>query len=140
LQLQRAADPNGMEHAALNFVIWWYAALGLLGAAAWHTTRANSRIDWEAMIRVFLVGIATGLLLYLVPSGIASVGSNRQLELRFFCALAITWLVAMRALAMPQRAIEYPALALAGFVGVNVPLLAFVASATMVCGLDPSCA
>jgi hypothetical protein len=128
-----------MEQGELNFVIWWYAVLGFLGVAVWFSSRSNASIDWAGVIRVFLIGIAAGLVLYLVPSGIATVGSIEQLELRFFGALAITWLAALRVLGMPERALQYPALALAGFVGVNVPLLAFVASATMVCGFDPSC-
>ncbi|MEK6277207.1 MAG: hypothetical protein AABM29_04255 [Actinomycetota bacterium] len=128
-----------MGQGSLNFVIWWYGVFAVLGLAAWLAARSRVEIDWESVGFVFLVGIASGLVLYLTPSGVTSMHSISDLQLRFFGALGIAWLVAMRRTEASGPA-AYSTLALAGFAGVNVPLLTFVASAYMVCGAQPSCA
>jgi hypothetical protein len=79
--------------------------------------------------------------MYLVPSGPNSMQSLQDLLLRFFAALGFTWLVAIRTLSTGGGPTGYPTLALAGFAGVNAPLLALAVSSFMVCGSgQPSCA
>jgi hypothetical protein len=129
-----------MGQGGLNFVIWWYGILAVLGIAVWLAARARVEPDWERIGLVFLFGVASGLALYLAPNGLASMESLQDLQLRFFGALAIAWLAAIRVLPAERRAAQYATLALAGFAGVNAPLLAFVASAFMVCGGEPGCA
>jgi hypothetical protein len=133
------ADPKRVGQGSLNFVIWWYGVFAVLGLAAWFAARSRVEVDWDSVGFVFLVGIASGLVLYLAPSGLASMHSTSDLQLRFFGALAVAWLVAMRR-TEASGAAGYSTLALAGFAGVNAPLLTFVASAYMVCGAQPSCA
>lgn len=130
-----------MELGSLNFAVWWCVTLLVLGAAAWFAARSQAHVSFDQLGLVFLVGIAAGLTMYLAPSGIASVQSPQDLQLRFFCALGISWLAAMRVLPAGSGPGGYPILALAGFAGVNAPLLALVASSFMVCGGgQPGCA
>jgi hypothetical protein len=133
------ADPTRMGQGSLNFVVWWYAVLAVLGIAAWFTMRSRVEIDWESTGLVFLVGVGAGLAMYMAPSGLGSMHSMQDVQLRFFGALAISWLAAIRMLPAGAGPGSYSTLALAGFAGVNAPLLAFVASAFMVCGGQPSC-
>lgn len=138
---RESADPGNVELGSLNFAIWWYVTLFVLGGATWYAARSRPQIGFEQVALVFLVGIAAGLTMYLVPSGLASMQAPQDLLLRFFCALAISWLAAIRALPAESGPGGYPSLALAGFAGVNAPLLALVASSFMVCGGgQPTCA
>jgi hypothetical protein len=134
-----SADSDRVGPGSMNFVIWWYGVFAVLGLAAWFAARSRVEIDWDSVGFVFLVGVASGLVLYLAPSGLTSMQSPGDLQLRFFGALAVAWLVAMRRTEVSGPA-GYSTLALAGFAGVNAPLLTFVASAYMVCGGQPSCA
>jgi hypothetical protein len=129
-----------MGQGSLNFVVWWYGLLAVLGIAVWLAARSRIEPDWDSIAIVFLIGVASGLVLYLAPTGLGSMQSLEDLQLRFFGALGIAWLAAMRMLPAERGAGGYSTLALAGFAGVNAPLLAFVASAFMVCGGQPSCA
>jgi len=142
--LRRAAaraDPCLVELGSLNFAVWWCVTLLVLGAAAWFAARSQAHVSFDQLGLVFLVGIAAGLTMYLVPSGIASMQSPQDLQLRFFCALGMSWLAAMRVLPAGSGPAGYPILALAGFAGVNAPLLALVTSSFMVCGGgQPGCA
>jgi hypothetical protein len=133
------ADPSRMELASLNFAVWWYATLAVFGFATWFAARSRVQASFERVGLVFLFGIAAGLVMYLAPRGIASMHSPHDLQLRFFCALGISWLVAMRAMPAGAGPAGYSSLALAGFAGVNAPLLAFVASSFMVCGGQAGC-
>jgi hypothetical protein len=133
------ADPIAMGQGSLNFVIWWYAVLAVLGIAAWYTTRSRVDIDWEGTGLVFLIGVGAGLAMYMAPSGLGSLHSLQDVQIRFFGALAISWLAAIRMVPAEAGPASYSTLALAGFAGANAPLLAFVASAFMVCGGQPSC-
>jgi hypothetical protein len=123
-----------MEPGDLNFVVWWYATLAVLGIACWRSSRSGEEFDWAGVARVFMIGIAAALVLYMAPNGMSSVHSPQDLELRFFGALAITWLMAMRTLRSEPAPTAYSSLALAGFAGVNAPLLAYAASIYMVTG------
>jgi hypothetical protein len=129
-----------VESGSLNFAVWWYATLAVLGIATWVAARSPVKVTVEQVGMVFLAGIAAGLVMYLAPSGLTSMHSLQDMELRFFCALAISWLVALRALPVGGGPAGYSSLALAGFAGVNAPLLAFVASSFMVCGGQAGCA
>ena len=124
----------------MNFALWWFAILAVLGIATLLAARTRTEVGFDRVGLVFLAGIAAGLVMYVAPSGISSMHSLQDLQLRFFCALGISWLVAMRALPAGGGAAGYSSLALAGFAGVNAPLLAFVASSFMVCGGQPGCA
>jgi hypothetical protein len=134
------ADPIRVELGSLNFAVWWCLTLAVLGVATWIATRTRAKVTLDEVRFVFLVGTAAGLTMYLAPGGINSMHSLQDLQLRFFGALGISWFAASRALAAGSRPAGYPTLALAGFAGVNAPLLAFVASSFMVCGGQPSCA
>lgn len=134
------ADFSDVELGSLNFAVWWYATLVVLGIATWVAARSRVRVTVEQVGMVFLAGIAAGLVMYLAPSGITSMHSPHDLQLRFFGALGISWLVAMRAMPTGGGPAGYSSLALAGFAGVNAPLLAFVASSFMVCGGHAGCA
>jgi hypothetical protein len=129
-----------MGQGSLNFVVWWYGILAVLGITVWLAARARIEPDWESIGRVFMVGVAAGLAFYLAPNGPGSMDSLQELQLRFFGALGIAWLAGIRMLPAERGAGAFSTLALAGFAGVNAPLLAFVASAFMVCGGQPSCA
>jgi hypothetical protein len=129
-----------MELASFNFAVSWYVTLAVLGFATWFAARSQAQVSFDQIGLVFLVGIAAGLVMFLAPSGIASMQSPQDLQLRFFCALGISWLVAMRAMPAGGGPAGYSSLALAGFAGVNTPLLAYVASSFMVCGGQAGCA
>jgi hypothetical protein len=133
-------DPSRMELGSLNFTVWWYVTLAVLGFATWFAARSRVQVSFDRVGLLFLVGIAAGLVMYLAPSGITSIHSPHDLQLRFFGALGISWLVAMRAMPTGGAPAGYSSLALAGFAGVNAPLLAFVASSLMVCGGQAGCA
>ena len=135
------ADPCRVELGSLNFALSWYVTLAVLAVATWFAARARVQATFERVSLVFLVGIAAGLVMYLAPSGVSSIQSPQDLQLRFFCGLGISWLVAYRTLPAGSAPVGYSTLALAGFAGVSAPLLAFVASSFMVCGGGhPSCA
>jgi hypothetical protein len=135
------ADSSLVELGSLNFAVWWFATLAVLGVATWTAARRRFRVTFEEVRFVFLVGIAAGLTMYLAPRGASSMQSLQDMLLRFFCALGITWLVAIRTLPASSGPGGYSTLALAGFAGVNAPLLAFAVSSFMVCGPgQPSCA
>jgi hypothetical protein len=53
--------------------------------------------------------------------------------------VSAAWLAGEWVVRDSERPGSMPAVALAGFVAVNVPPLALIASATMVCGGSPSC-
>jgi hypothetical protein len=129
-----------MESASLNFAVWWYATLLLLGAGTWVATRSRLAVRFDEVARVFMAGVAAALVLFLTPDGIGSVQSLQDLQLRFFCALGISWLVAIRVMPPDSGPAGPATLALAGFAGVNAPPLALAASAFMVCGGQASCA
>jgi hypothetical protein len=129
-----------VELGSLNFAVWWYVTLAVLGIATWIATRTRVNVTIEQVGVVFLTGVAAGLVMYLAPRGVGSIRSIQDLQLRFFCALGISWLVAIRALPRGGGPIGCSSLALAGFAGVNAPLLAFVASSFMVCGGQAGCA
>ena len=123
----------------LIFFAWWYGAGLVLAFGTWIAVRRGEEIDYEAVLRMVLVGIAIGLTLYLVPNGIATISSPTDFKLRLLAALAIAW-TATALLTRPASGIAgRPAVALAAFIGVNAPPLALVASATMVCGGHPDC-
>jgi hypothetical protein len=135
------ADPCRVGLGSLNFALSWYVTLAVLGVATWFAARARVHITFERVSLVFLVGIAAGWSC--TSSLMASPASTRpqDLQLRFFCALGISWLVAICALPAGSGPAGYSTLALAGLAGVNAPPLAFVASSFMVCGGGhPSCA
>jgi hypothetical protein len=130
-----------VELGSLNFAVWWLVTLSVLAVATWSAARARLRVSFDEVRFVFLIGIAAGLTMYLVPSGTGSMQSLQDLLLRFFAALGFTWFVAIRALPAGSGPTGYSTLALAGFAGVNAPLLAFAVSSFMVCGPgQPSCA
>jgi hypothetical protein len=124
----------------LNFVLWWIATLVVLAVATGLAARSRVNLGADRLGLVFLAGVAAGLVLYLVPEGISTMPTLRDLQLRFFCALGVSWLVAMRAMPAGSGPAGYSSLALAGFAGVSAPLLAFATSAFMVCGGQPGCA
>jgi hypothetical protein len=128
-----------MEQGDLLFVIWWYGVGGILAVATWQSLRGGGLASFDHVLKILLIGVAAALALYLAPSGIASIQSPADFKLRFFAALAIAWLAGMQVLARQGTEAGMPALALAGFIGVNAPPLALVLSATMVCGGGPSC-
>lgn len=123
----------------MAFAGWWYAVTGVLVAATWIAVHRGAVVRYEGVAKLLLAGVAAGLVLYLAPNGFGSIQKPVDFELRFLAALGIAWLVAMRAARDPVTPGDCSALALAGFVGVNVPPLALVASATMVCGGSPTC-
>jgi hypothetical protein len=129
-----------VELGSLNFAVCWCTTLAVLGIATWVAARSQVKVTVEQVGMVFLAGIAAGLVMYLAPSGLTSMHSLQDLQLRFFCALGISWLVALRALPVGGGSAGYSSLALAGFAGVNAPLLAFVTSSFMVCGGQAGCA
>lgn len=130
-----------MEMGALGFSLWWCLTLVVLGIATLFATRARIEVGFEQVWLVFLVGVAAGLALYVAPRGLESVRSTGGLELRFLCALGISWLAAMRALPAGCGPAGCSTLAVAGFAGVSAPLVAFAASSLMVCGAGhPGCA
>jgi hypothetical protein len=136
----RHADFSDVESTSLNFAVWWCATLVVLGFATWIAARSRVQVSFDRVGLVFLVGIAAGLVMYLAPSGITSMHSPHDLQLRFFGAFGISWLVALRARPAGGGPAGYSSLALAAFAGVNAPLLAFVASSFMVCGGQAGCA
>lgn len=121
------------------FGIWWSAAGIVLAFASGSTVRRGEAINYEAALKVLLVGIAAGLALYLVPDGLAGIGSADDVERRLLVALAIAWVAALFALRPSPRPAERPVVALAAYIGVNAPLLAFLVAAAMVCGDSTSC-
>ena len=130
-----------MELGSLDFALWWYLTLAVLGVATAIAIRSQPAATFEQLGFAFLAGLAVGLISYLVPSGPSSVGSLRELELRFFCALGISWLIAIGRLRAGAGPAGYPTLALAGFAGVSAPLLTLLVSSLMVCGGgQPTCA
>ena len=121
------------------FAVWWYASGLVVGLGAWAASRRGEQIDYEIALRMLLVGIAAGLVLYLTPNGVASIDSPTDFKLRLLGALAIAW-TATALVTRPDSGRQgRPAVALAAFVGVNAPPLALVLSATMVCGGQPNC-
>jgi hypothetical protein len=124
----------------MNFVLWWLLTLAILAIASALAARSRAHVGADRGGVVFLAGVAAGLVMYLAPAGISSVHSLQDLQLRFFCALGISWLFAMRAIPAGAGPAGYSGLALAGFAGVNAPLLAFATSSFMVCGGHPGCA
>jgi hypothetical protein len=128
-----------MSGSDLIFALWWYGAGIALAFATWMTVRRGQTIDFEAALKVLLVGIACGLVLYLVPDGLGTIRSADDFKLRLLMALAISWLAALLVLRPLPSAAGRPAVALAAFIGVNAPPLALVLSATMVCGGQPNC-
>jgi hypothetical protein len=124
----------------MNFALWWLLTLAILASASLLAAGSQLHVGADRLAMVFLAGVAAGLVMYLVPAGVSSMHSLQDLQLRFFCALGISWLVAMRSLPAGGGPAGYSSLALAGFAGVNAPLLAFVTSSFMVCGGHPSCA
>lgn len=128
-----------MSAPDLIFVGWWYASGLVLGSAAWAAARRGRRVNYEIALKVMLVGIAAGLTLYLVPNGVASIDSPTDFKLRLLAALGVAWAAAaLMSRSRPQTE-GRSAIALAAFIGINVPPLALVLSATMVCGGHPSC-
>jgi hypothetical protein len=128
-----------VSRADLIFAAWWYGAGIALALATWVTLRRGQRIDYEAALKVLLVGVAAGLVLYLVPDGLASIDSPDDFKRRLLAALAIAWVATLLVLRPLPSGSGQPAVALAAFIGVNAPPLALVLSATMVCGGHPSC-
>jgi len=128
-----------MPESDLLFVIWWYGVASILAVATWVAMRHRERFEYEEVLKSLLFGVAAALALFLIPSGLGSVESLGAFKLRFFAALGIAWLVAMRFALARRSEAGFSGLALAAFIGVNVPPLALVASATMVCGGEPSC-
>ena len=128
-----------MSWSDLVFIAWWYGAGIILAAATWIALRRGETIDYEAGLKVMLVGIAAGLVLYLAPNGVASIESSTDFKLRFLAALAIAWAAAVVMTRALPRTEGRSAVALAAFIGVNAPPLALVLSATMVCGGHPNC-
>jgi hypothetical protein len=133
------ADASLVSRADLIFVAWWYGAGIVLAVATWLTVRRGQRVDYEAALKVLLVGIAAGLVLYLVPDGLGSIHSPDDFKLRLLAALAIAWVATFLVLRPLPSGTGGPAVALAAFIGVNAPPLALVLSATMVCGGHPNC-
>jgi len=136
-----AVDQLAMDAGA--FAMAWSATLATLAAATWSARRSDAGVRFEAIGLLFLVGVAAGLVMYLAPSGTSSVRSIRGVEPRFAAALALSWLVALIALRRVGTASPagFSRLALAGFAGVSVPLLALAAASFMVCGSgNPTCA
>jgi hypothetical protein len=130
-----------MELGSLDFATWWYLTLAVLGVAAAIALRSKATVRFEQVGFAFLAGLAAGLIAYLIPSGPSSVGSLRELQLRFFCALGVSWLIAMRVPHADAGVPGYWTLALAGFAGVSAPLLTLLVSSLMVCGGgQPTCA
>jgi hypothetical protein len=127
-----------VEQGDLLFAVWWYGVGLILAVATWSSMRERALAPFEDAMKVLLIAIAAGLVLYLLPSGIESIGSIAELKLRFLAALGLGWLAAMN-LAAARGEAGCSGLALAAFVGVNAPLLSLVLSATMVCGGRPSC-
>ena len=121
------------------FAIWWYASGLVVGLAAWAASRRGDQIDYELALRMVLVGIAAGLVLFLAPNGVASIDSPTDFKLRLLGALTIVWTATALVTRAGSGIQGRPAVALAAFVGVNTPLLALVLSATMVCGGQPDC-
>jgi hypothetical protein len=128
-----------VSRADLIFAAWWYGAGATLALVTWATVRRGERIDYEAALQVLLIGVAAGLVLYLVPDGLATIHSPDDFKRRLLVALAISWLAALIVLRPLPSQSGHPAVALAAFIGVNAPPLALVVSATMVCGGHPSC-
>jgi hypothetical protein len=128
-----------VSRADLIFAAWWYGAGIALALATWATLRRGERIDYEATLKVLLVGVAAGLVLYLVPDGLASINSPDDFKRRLLAALAIAWIAALFLLRPLPSQSGRSAAALAAFIGVNAPPLALLVSATMVCGGHPSC-
>jgi hypothetical protein len=128
-----------MSWSDVAFIAWWYGAGIVLAAATWITLRRGEAIDYEAVLKVLLVGIAAGLVLYLAPNGIATIDSPTDFKLRLLAALAIAWAAAYAVTRSLPQAQGRSAVALAAFIGVNAPPLALVLSATMVCGGHPNC-
>jgi hypothetical protein len=93
--------------------------------------RRGVRANAGRVLHAFLVGIAAALALYLLPG---EGGGVQGLEMRFLCALAIAWLAGEWVARRQGQTEELPALAAAGFAGVNLPPLAFFASLMMVTG------
>jgi len=90
------ADPSRMELASLNFAVWWYVTLACSGSRPGsppvHGSRSASnrspRVSWSDR---------SGLVMYSLRAD-RQHASPHDLQLRFFCALGISWLVAMRAM------------------------------------------
>jgi len=121
------------------FIAWWYGAGIVLAAATWIAVRRGETIDYEVVLKVMLVGIAAGLVLYLAPNGVASIDSPTDFKLRMLAALAIAWAATYAMTRSRPPAQGRSAVALVAFIGVNAPPLALVLSATMVCGGHPNC-
>ena len=124
----------------MDFALWWVATLAVLAVASLLAARSRSRVGADRVGLVFFSGVAAGLVMYLAPDGSASMRPLADLQLRFFCALGISWLVAIRSMRTTDGPASYSSLALAGFAGASAPLAAFVASSFMVCGGQPACA
>ena len=124
----------------MTFGLWWCLTITVLGVATWTALRSGPRVAPDQIGFFFLLGIAASLTMYLLPDGLAGARSLEGFQLRFFLALGVPWLGALCALP-GDDADGYPTLALAGFAGVNAPLLFLIASSVMVCGGgQPSCA
>ena len=121
------------------FAVWWCGLAIVLAGATWTAARRGERIDYETVIRMILVGIAVGLMVNLVPSGLASIDSPTDFKLRLVVGLAVVWAASLLATRPPAGAEGRSAVALAAFIGINAPPLALVLSATMVCGGSPTC-
>lgn len=128
-----------MGQIGILFVLWWCGVCLVLAFATWRGQRRSDRLELEAVLRVLLIGICAGLVLYVVPSGVKSIQTAQDFELRFFGALGIAWLATIRLVDVGRGAGEASSLALAGLVGASVPPLALAAAVTMVCGGRAGC-
>ena len=135
----RGADVNRMSGTDTLFIVWWYGAGAVLAAATWVAMRRGEAIDYEAVLKVMLVSIAAGLVLYLAPNGVASIDSPTDFKIRLLAALAIAWAATYAITRTVPASQGRSAVALAAFIGVNAPPLALVLSAKMVCGGHPTC-
>jgi hypothetical protein len=132
-------DDAPMSASDAIFFAWWCMLGLLLAGATWTAARRGEQTHHDTVIRMILVGIAVGLMVNLVPSGLASIDSPTDFKLRLVVGLTIAWTASLLATRRPAGVEGRSAVAFAAFVGVNAPPLALVLSATMVCGGDPSC-
>jgi hypothetical protein len=139
LRLRDPVDASPVSRADLIFAGWWYGAGIALALATWVTVRRGQAVDYEAALKVLLVGIAAALVLYMVPIGQGTVASPADTKLQLLASLAIAWTSAVLVLRPRRHDSGRSAVALAAFIGVNAPPLALLVSASMVCGGHPSC-
>ena len=125
-----------MNPGDLLFAGWWYAVCGVLGLGACLASRRGVKTNWNHALVTFLIGVAAALVLYAAPGGLHDIRSIHDLELRFVGALAIAWL-AGELMTRRSEGSGISTIATAGFVGVNLPPLAFLASVYMVSGGQP---